>query len=122
MSKKRRNCELCDKSFGSKQILSHYKACIAENYKEYAGHYVVSFFSHDEDNNFYYMYAIVNPETTFATIDKFLRNKWLACCGHASTFECENKIRFQIKIFLVHMLIKKYCMSMTWARRQLFTS
>jgi hypothetical protein len=91
MSKKRRNCELCDKSFGSKQILSHYKACIAGNYKEYAGHYVVSFFSHDEDNNFYYMYAIVNPETTFATIDKYLRNKWLACCGHASTFECENK-------------------------------
>lgn len=36
------------------------------------------------------MYAIINPETTFATIDKFLRNKWLACCGHASTFECEN--------------------------------
>jgi hypothetical protein len=91
MSKKKINCENCTKSFGSKQILKHYKTCLAEKYKEYAGHYVVSFYGYGTFGAFHYMFAIVNPETTFATIDQFLKDKWLACCGHLSTFEYDGK-------------------------------
>jgi len=89
---RRVNCQLCKKSFGCKQIYVHYAVCIAEKYtQEYSGHYVVSFLSRGMCNNQYYIYAIINPKTTFATIDNYLRNKWLNCCGHLSNFECEKK-------------------------------
>lgn len=89
---KRVNCQFCKKSFGCKQIFLHYAGCIAEKYREeYAGHYVVSFLSRGLCNKLYYIYAIINPKTTFATIDNYLRNKWLKCCGHISNFVCEKK-------------------------------
>jgi hypothetical protein len=36
---------------------------------------------------YYWMYLAITPETTLATLDQFLRDIWLECCGHLSAFE-----------------------------------
>ena len=35
----------------------------------------------------YWMHLEVSAETTLATLDRFLRDTWLECCGHLSAFE-----------------------------------
>jgi hypothetical protein len=35
----------------------------------------------------YWMHLEVTPGTTLATLDRFLRDTWLECCGHLSAFE-----------------------------------
>ncbi len=35
----------------------------------------------------YWMHLEVTASTTLATLDQFLRNTWLECCGHLSAFE-----------------------------------
>jgi hypothetical protein len=35
----------------------------------------------------YWMHLEVAAETTLATLDRFLRDTWLECCGHLSAFE-----------------------------------
>jgi len=35
----------------------------------------------------YWMYLEVTANTTLATLDRFLRDTWLECCGHLSAFE-----------------------------------
>ncbi len=35
----------------------------------------------------YWMHLEVSASTTLATLDRFLRNTWLECCGHLSAFE-----------------------------------
>src|SRR5947209_16613816 len=34
----------------------------------------------------YWMHLEVAGDTTLATLDRFLRNTWLECCGHLSVF------------------------------------
>jgi hypothetical protein len=36
---------------------------------------------------YYWMYVAITTETTLATLDQFLRDIWLECCGHLSAFE-----------------------------------
>jgi predicted RNA-binding Zn-ribbon protein involved in translation (DUF1610 family) len=36
---------------------------------------------------FYWMYLALTTDTTLATLDQFLRDIWLECCGHLSAFE-----------------------------------
>ena len=35
----------------------------------------------------YWMHLEVTASTTLATLDRFLRDTWLECCGHLSAFE-----------------------------------
>ena len=35
----------------------------------------------------YWMHLDVTASTTLATLDRFLRDSWLECCGHLSAFE-----------------------------------
>src|SRR5258708_23539430 len=35
----------------------------------------------------YWMHLEVTANTTLATLDRFLRETWLECCGHLSAFE-----------------------------------
>jgi hypothetical protein len=37
----------------------------------------------------YWMHLEVTASTTLTTLDQFLRNTWLECCGHLSAFEIE---------------------------------
>jgi hypothetical protein len=43
----------------------------------------------------YWMHLEVTASTTLATLDQFLRNTWLECCGHLSAFEIEG-VRYAI--------------------------
>ena len=38
----------------------------------------------------YWIHLQVTVQTTLATLDQFLRNIWLECCGHLSQFEIAN--------------------------------
>ncbi len=39
------------------------------------------------DLSMYWMHLEVTASTTLATLDQFLRNTWLECCGHLSAFD-----------------------------------
>src|SRR5438132_2925654 len=43
----------------------------------------------------YWMHLGVTASTTLATLDRFLRNTWLECCGHLSAFEIEG-VRYSV--------------------------
>ena len=43
----------------------------------------------------YWMYLEVPAGTTLATLDHFLRDTWLECCGHLSAFEIEG-VRYYV--------------------------
>lgn len=43
----------------------------------------------------YWMHLEVTASTTLTTLDQFLRNTWLECCGHLSAFEIEG-VRYAI--------------------------
>lgn len=78
-------CPTCDKKFGSIKIHSHYPACIASKYSEYAGH-IVSFTSHGITGKLHFLYCIFPSNTTLSTLDTFMRKIWCECCGHMSMF------------------------------------
>src|SRR5260370_37893824 len=42
----------------------------------------------------YWMHLEVVAGTTLATLDQFLRDTWLECCGHLSAFEIGEELRF----------------------------
>ena len=43
----------------------------------------------------YWLHLEVTASTTLATLDRFLRETWLECCGHLSAFEIEG-VRYAI--------------------------
>ncbi len=43
----------------------------------------------------YWMHLEVTAQTTLATLDQFLRNIWLECCGHLSQFEIAD-VRYSV--------------------------
>jgi Plasmid pRiA4b ORF-3-like protein len=43
----------------------------------------------------YWMHLEVTASTTLTTLDQFLRNTWLECCGHLSAFEIEG-VRYAV--------------------------
>jgi hypothetical protein len=79
-------CNLCEKEFSGKGMSRHIQSCIKK--KLYNAHginslYIVvqSTFNHD-----YFFHLLLSPTATLQDIDKFLRSKWLECCGHMSAF------------------------------------
>ncbi len=88
-------CTFCDGEFSKSAMTRHLETCqqrIAAEAK--AGsrqkaqqtrkiHLVVE----GRDFPMYWMHLEITASTTLATLDQFLRNTWLECCGHLSAFE-----------------------------------
>lgn len=86
---------LCQGEFGKAAMSRHLKTCqqraitgakAADRQKVQRTstfHLVVE----GRDLPLYWMHLEVTASTTLATLDRFLRDTWLECCGHLSAFE-----------------------------------
>jgi hypothetical protein len=88
-------CSLCGGVFGKAAMTAHLKSCrrkqaAAErpeqgSRKTPAFHLVVEGRYLPE----YWMHLAVSAKATLDTLDRFLRDTWLECCGHMSEFEID---------------------------------
>ncbi len=88
-------CTFCYGEFSKSAMTRHLETCeqrvIAEAkagskrkaLKTRAFHLLVE----GRDLQMYWMHLDVTASTTLATLDRFLRDTWLECCGHLSAFE-----------------------------------
>ncbi len=88
-------CTFCHGEFSKSAMTRHLEACqqrIAAEAKAESRqkaqktrkfHLVVE----GRDLPVYWMHLEITASTTLATLDQFLRNTWLECCGHLSAFE-----------------------------------
>ena len=85
-------CSFCHGEFSKSAMSRHLEACeqraIAEakaggRQQTRKFHLVVE----GRDLPVYWMHLEVPASTTLATLDRFLRDTWLECCGHLSAFE-----------------------------------
>lgn len=89
-------CYFCNKEFTKAGILKHIKSCPAM--KEYMVEDEQS--SKVKKNKFilsimpnydvHWIYIAINKTATLKELDEFLRDVWLECCGHLSSFEINN--------------------------------
>jgi pRiA4b ORF-3-like protein len=88
-------CSFCHREFGKASMTRHLEACEqrAAIQAEAGGHQKAR-----QTRTFhlvvagyrlpmYWMHLEVLAGTTLATLDRFLRDTWLECCGHLSAFE-----------------------------------
>ncbi len=87
-------CQFCQGVFGKAGMTRHLESCAARaaagaaERGEQAGrgrlvHLVVA----GQDAPEYWMHLEVPAEASLTTLDSFLRETWLECCGHLSAFE-----------------------------------
>jgi len=96
-------CTFCHGEFSKSAITRHLETCEQRVLTEAkAGskqkaqqtrklHLVVE----GRDLPMYWMHLEVTASTTLTTLDRFLRNTWLECCGHLSAFEIEG-VRYSV--------------------------
>jgi hypothetical protein len=95
MSRKFKECTICKKKFGKKQILDHYLGCLTIKNKDESGIILILTSYSELTNNNYYLFIKVGNETRLKDLDKFLRGKWLGCCNHRSDF-CDDVAEYNI--------------------------
>jgi hypothetical protein len=96
-------CTFCHEEFSKSSMTRHLESCkqraaIQEEAgshqkakKSRAFHLVVEGYRLP----MYWMHLEVSAETTLATLDRFLRDTWLECCGHLSAFTIED-VRYSV--------------------------
>jgi hypothetical protein len=85
-------CIFCGNVFGKTSIKKHIDSC-KEKSEEYGVQendktekcYCIS--AQGYDNTAYWIYFDIPANSTLKSIDTFLRDIWLECCGHLSAFE-----------------------------------
>jgi hypothetical protein len=78
-------CTLCGDLYTKRGMTRHLRSCKQEHLAdgdEPTFHLSIS----DAHGADYWMHVEVERETTLATLDEFLRDSWLECCGHISAF------------------------------------
>ena len=77
-------CKICRQSETMSGMKAHVKTHISTDDKD--THYILRI----DDRGAFWMYIQVYGNSLLRTIDKFLRQEWLECCGHASAFTVHN--------------------------------
>lgn len=88
-------CAFCNREFSKAGMTKHLDSCQQravmlaasgsrqKTQKTHAFHLVVE----GRELPMYWMHLQVPASTTLTTLDRFLRNTWLECCGHLSAFD-----------------------------------
>ena len=96
------NCVLCGKSYRKSGMTRHLQSCIAKTGlpREPRRRHVKSIhlFVEDDYRPEYWMHLAVPETTELAEIDQYLRDVWLECCWHLSSFFVGNT-EYKWKIF-----------------------
>lgn len=82
-------CNYCEKTFSSTAMTKHLLSCVKS--KKLVGDKDV--FLIRAGAGPYFVYFEVNAQETLETVDNFLRDLWLECCGHLSAFTI-NGVRY----------------------------
>lgn len=79
-------CESCKKTFSKMAIARHLQSCPGRTLKPGTSpYYLLS--AQGRYSPEYWLYFEASADETLQKLDDFLRNTWLECCGHMSTFE-----------------------------------
>jgi hypothetical protein len=78
------NCSLCGASFSKRQMLRHLSECA---YPETRSIAAVVQLRVDAPGTPFWLDVDVKANAPLRDLDDFLRNIWLECCGHLSSFE-----------------------------------
>lgn len=81
-------CYQCDKTFSKAGMSNHLKACLKSQQTSAGGKthptYWLSVWG--SYYNEYWLHLEIRADTTLDILDQFLRDIWLECCGHLSSF------------------------------------
>lgn len=85
-------CNLCGQEFDKAGMTRHLKKCRAEHPPAGKGRRRKTFHLMVEGRYrpAYWMHIEIPAGATLETLDAFLRDTWLECCGHLSAFTIEN--------------------------------
>jgi len=93
-------CQFCKQTFMRKEMVGHLKSCdsrkaVLQKQAKRSGaqecgifHLFVEGYYHPA----YWMYLDIQTDAILYDLDRFLRDIWLECCGHLSSFTIEKKI------------------------------
>lgn len=82
-------CSLCDSEFTRQGITRHIKSCLTKHFQKTSkGKSVPLLYLNISDayNPDYFLHLLISESATLKDLDTFLRNIWLECCGHMSSF------------------------------------
>ncbi|MFP4600568.1 MAG: hypothetical protein ACLFVJ_20100, partial [Persicimonas sp.] len=78
-------CRICGGSYTERGITRHLQSCLEKHaHGAKTGTLLKVSASYDSS---YWLRLVASPEATLDSLDQFLRNIWLECCGHMSEFE-----------------------------------
>ncbi|MEW5818294.1 MAG: hypothetical protein AB1798_23260 [Spirochaetota bacterium] len=85
-------CLFCGQTFSKLSVKKHLDKCharagdfLAENDEKAERYFCISIQGYE--NPEYWIYVDIPSKSTLKVLDQFLRNIWLECCGHLSSFE-----------------------------------
>ena len=81
-------CFYCSKTFLQKDIVKHLKTHLTAMEKDVTSTETVYHLNIGADEMF--LQVLVKGSSTFKSLDKFLRDIWVECCGHLSGFNHKN--------------------------------
>ena len=83
-------CEICGSLFARQGMTRHLKSCLKKDLEKKGSggkpKDLLLLNVSDAPNPDYFLYLLLDEETTLEALDIFLRNIWLECCGHMSSF------------------------------------
>lgn len=77
-------CRVCNKDFSRSGMEKHLLSCVKNNGKE-------KVFLIKAEAGPFWVYLEIEAKKTLKQLDKFLRDLWLECCGHLSSFTINNQ-------------------------------
>lgn len=91
-------CFYCNKVFSGSGISRHLKSHLQNLEKEKKSR-KKSFHVKVTGERFYFLHLLINQDTTLQELDYYLKDIWLECCGHLSSFEIKGAKKTQDWLF-----------------------
>jgi hypothetical protein len=82
-------CSLCNSEFTRQGLTKHIKSCLTKHFtqKSKAKPAPLLYLNiSDAFNPDYFLHLLISENATLKNLDAFLRDIWLECCGHMSSF------------------------------------
>lgn len=82
-------CRLCDADFTRQGLSRHIKSCLTRHFRKPSKtktRNLLYLNIYDASNPDYFLHLLVVGNSTLKNLDAFLREIWLECCGHMSSF------------------------------------
>lgn len=90
-------CLLCGSKYKRTGMARHLKSCLSKSLENQLKQKIsdVHSFFHIQVTGYYspqyWLYLKINTNTSLETLDQFLRDIWLECCGHLSAFSYKGR-------------------------------